>query len=62
LVDQAHHPRAIVHTDRRRGAALPGVERIAHGGEIGRGEVGARKSLVARGIDGDNGIGLPMKR
>jgi len=36
-----------VRADRRRRAVLPVVERIAQGGEIGPGDVGARQRLVA---------------
>ena len=39
LVDQPYCPHAIVHADRWRLASPPVVERIAHCGEIGRGDV-----------------------
>src|ERR1700737_1113347 len=49
LVDQPHGARAVVDADRWRRAALPVFERIAHRGEIGRGDGGARESLVTLG-------------
>jgi hypothetical protein len=49
LVDQPHDLRAVVHADRWRRASPPMVERIAHCGEIGRGNGGAREGLIALG-------------
>src|SRR5262249_39847876 len=42
-----HGPRAVMHTDRRRRASPPVVERIAHCGVIGPGDVGVWEGLVA---------------
>src|ERR1700674_1277716 len=49
LVDQPHGPQTVVHADRRCRAFPPVVERIAHHGEIGRGDVGSREGLVPLG-------------
>src|SRR5215470_20301241 len=49
LVDQPHGSRPVVHADRRRRASLPVIERIPHGYEIGRGDVGARDGFVPLG-------------
>lgn len=46
LVDQTYGPRAVVRADWRGRAALPMIERITQCGEVGRGNVGARKGLV----------------